>query len=147
MKKIFVYILTAAALTFVSCDKIFDSLEGDLSKMDAETLAGSTAGLDRLMASLYSNIPMGAFAEGDKNTVIANDSNTSGSYSGGVYTNSVWNYTNLRDINMFLQTLETAKEKNVVTEDEYEHYTTEITGDVGVVSFTRGALLMTESRD
>ena len=122
MKKIFVYILTAAALSFVSCDKIFDSLEGDLTKMDAETLAGSTAGLDRLMASLYSNIPMGAFAEGDKNTVIANDSNTSGSYSGGVYTNGVWNYTNLRDINMFFQTLETAKEKNVVTEDDYKTY-------------------------
>lgn len=122
MKKIFVYILTAAALTFVSCDKIFDSLEGDLSKMDAETLAGSTAGLDRLMASLYSNIPMGAFAEGDKNTVIANDSNTSGSYSGGVYSSSVWNYTYVRDINMFLQTLETAKEKSVVTEEEYNTY-------------------------
>ena len=121
MKKIFVYIFSAvAALALVSCDKIFDNLEGDLTKMDAETLAGSTAGLDRLMASLYSNLPMGAFAEADKNTVIANDSNTSGSYSGGV--SGTWNYTNLRDINMFFQTLEIAKENGVVSGDDYNAY-------------------------
>ena len=42
MKKIFVYILSAvAALVLVSCDKIFDNLEGDLTKMDAEALSGS----------------------------------------------------------------------------------------------------------
>ena len=121
MKKIFVYILSAvAALALVSCDKIFDSLEGDLTKMDADALAGSTAGLDRLMASLYSNIPMGAFAEADKNTLIANDSNTSGSYSGGV--SGSWDYTYVRDINMFFQTLEIAKENSVVSGDDYNAY-------------------------
>ena len=84
MKKIFVYILTAAALSFVSCDKIFDSLEGDLTKMDAETLAGSTAGLDRLMSTLYQSIPMGAFSEGEKSTPNANETSGGSGYSGGV---------------------------------------------------------------
>ena len=80
MKKIFTYILAAfLVLGLSSCDKIFDNLEGDLTKMSAEDLASSTAGLDRLMSSLYSSIPMGAFAEADKNTPIANDSQTSGS--------------------------------------------------------------------
>lgn len=123
MKKIFYILITAVtALSLASCDKLFDNLEGDLTKMGAEDLASSTAGLDRLMSSLYASIPMGAFAEGDKQTVIANDSNTSGSYSGGVYTNNVWNYTYVRDINMFLQTLETAKENSVVSEAQYNAY-------------------------
>lgn len=121
MKKIFVYFISAvAALALVSCDKIFDNLEGDLSKMDAEALSSSTAGLDRLVANLYSSLPMGAFAEADKNTEIANDSNTSGSYSGGV--SGSWDYTYVRDINMFFQTLEKAKENNVVTGDDYNAY-------------------------
>ena len=121
MKKIFVYILSAvAALTLASCDKIFDNLEGDLTKMDAEALSGSVAGLDRLMASLYASIPMNAFAELDKQTAIANDSNTSGSYSGGV--NGSWDYTYVRDINMFFKVLEQAKENAVVSGDEYNSY-------------------------
>ena len=125
MKKIFLSIITVVAtLSFASCDKLFDSLEGDLTMMSADDLSSSTAGLDRLMSSLYSNIPMGAFAEMDKQTIIANDSNTSGSYSGGVFTNSgnVWNYTNVRDINMFFQTLEKAKENKVVSDSEYNAY-------------------------
>ena len=121
MKKIFVYILSVvAALALVSCDKIFDSLEGDLTKMSGEDLSGTTAGLDRLLANLYASIPMGAFAEADKNTVIANDSNTSGSYSGGV--SGSWDYTYVRDINMFFKTLEQAKENSVVSESEYNSY-------------------------
>ena len=39
MKKIFTYIFTASiVLGLASCDKIFDSLEGDLSKMYADEL-------------------------------------------------------------------------------------------------------------
>lgn len=121
MKKIFIYIISAvASLALVSCDKIFDSLEGDLTKMEAEQFAASKAGLDRLMANLYASIPMGAFAEADKNTLIANDSNTSSGYSGGV--SGLWDYTYVRDINMFLKTLELAKENSVVSSDEYNSY-------------------------
>ena len=127
MKKILYFVITAVTvLSLASCDKLFDSLEGDLTKMSADDLSSTTAGLDRLMSSLYANLPMGAFAEMDKQTIIANDSNTSGSYSGGVFTNSsgggVWNYTNVRDINMFFQTLEKARENKVVSDSEYNAF-------------------------
>ena len=46
MKKIFTYITALFfALSLVSCDKIFDSLEGDLSKMTEGDLTSSEAGL------------------------------------------------------------------------------------------------------
>ena len=121
MKKIVIYILTAvAALSLASCDRIFDSLEGDLTKMEADQFAASTAGLDRLMANLYASLPMGAFAEADKNTPNANDSASSGSYNGGV--SGMWDYVAVRDVNMFFQTLEIAKANSVVSEAEYKAY-------------------------
>lgn len=121
MKKIFTIILSAvAALSLVSCDGIFDKLEGDLTKMEAEQFAASTAGLDRLIANLYASIPMGAFAEADKNTPNANDSASSGSYNGGV--SGMWDYVAIRDVNMFFQTLEIAKENSVVSEAQYKAY-------------------------
>lgn len=120
MKKIFVYILAVASLAFVSCDKIFDNLEGDLTKMEADQFSASPAGLESLMSTLYVSMPMGAFAEADKNTAIANDSNTSGSYSGGV--SGMWDYTYVRDINKFFQILEEAKEKQVISEDQYNDF-------------------------
>ena len=52
MKKIFTYIFTVSiVLGLASCDKLFDSLEGDLSKMYAEELTATEAGMDRLLAS------------------------------------------------------------------------------------------------
>ena len=113
MKKIFTYILSASiALGLTSCDKIFDSLEGDLTKMSAADLTATEAGLDRLMSTLYQSMPMGAFDEGEKNTPNANDSAGGSGYSGGV--SGQWNYTYVRDINFFIQSIEEAKEKEVI---------------------------------
>ena len=69
MKKIISY-LTIGLLTLgaVSCDKIFDNLEGDLTKLSGDYLAESEAGLSRMMAALYDALPMGAFSEYEKNT-------------------------------------------------------------------------------
>ena len=48
MKRILSYIFAATiVLGFSSCDKIFDSLEGDLSKMYADQLTATEAGIDR----------------------------------------------------------------------------------------------------
>ena len=59
MKKVFIYIMTAVlSFGMTSCDKIFDNLEGDLSKMTAENLLSSEAGLKGLLANLYNNIPI-----------------------------------------------------------------------------------------
>ena len=122
MKKIFAYILAASVvvLGFTSCDKIFDDLEGDLTKMSAADLTATEAGLDRLMSALYQSIPMGAFAEADKNTPNANDSAGGSSYSGGV--SGMWSYSYVRDINFFIQSIEEAKDKGVISEATYKTY-------------------------
>ena len=123
MKKIFTCILAASIVFgFTSCEKVFDSLEGDLTKMSAADLTATEAGLDRLMSTLYQSIPMGAFSELDKNTPIANDSAGGSGYTGGVYTNSVWNYTYVRDINFFLQSIDEALEKGIISQATYDSY-------------------------
>ncbi len=122
MKKFFTYIIAASiVLGFASCDKIFDSLEGDLNKMSAEDMTSTEAGLDRLMSTLYQSIPMGAFAEAEKNTPNANDGNSNNNgYTGGVSGN--WNYTYVRDINFFIKSIEEAKEKGIISEATYKEY-------------------------
>ena len=121
MKKIFTFIAIAvAALSLASCDKIFDNLEGDLSKMSAEDLMSTEAGLDRLLANLYSYIPMGAYSGAEKNTPNANDSATSGAYGQNI--SSFWNYTVVRDVNSFIIALESAKDKGIISEAQYKTY-------------------------
>lgn len=121
MKKIFYFISTVVlALGITSCDAIFDSLEGDLNKMSADDLVSSEAGLDRLMANLYSAIPMGAFAELDKNT--PNATSTDGSQGLSNTITGFWNYTTMRSINMFIENLEAAKEKGTISEAVYKSY-------------------------
>ena len=118
MKKIFTYILGASiVLGLASCDKLFDSLEGDLTKMSAADLTATEAGLDRLMSTLYQSIPMGAFSEGEKNTPNANESSGGSGYSGGVGGN--WNYTYVRDINFFIKSIDEAKEAGTITDGTY----------------------------
>ena len=58
MKKIFAFILIAGlSLGISSCDKFFDSMEGDLSKVAAEDLLNTENGLLSLLANLYSALP------------------------------------------------------------------------------------------
>lgn len=125
MKKIFTCIFTASiVLGLASCDKIFDSLEGDLSKMYADELTATEAGMDRLLASLYSNIPMNPFAEAEKNTIHAGETSGNTSISGGV--SSFWNYTAIRDMNSFIKQIDAAKERGVISEEAYNNYLGEV---------------------
>ena len=118
MKKIFSYILGASlVLGLVSCDKLFDNLEGDLSKMSAADLTSTEAGLDRLMSTLYQSIPMGAFSENEKNTPNANETSGGSAYSGGV--SHSWDYTYVRDINFFIKSIEQAKDAETITPETY----------------------------
>lgn len=121
MKKIFTYLITAvAAISLVSCDKIFDSLEGDLSKMSAEDLTSSEDGFIRLLANLYAYIPMGAYESWDQSTPNATDCNTTdgnNAYGGGV--GGFWNYTVMRDVNSFIVAIDQAKEKGTLSESAY----------------------------
>ena len=122
MKKVFIYIM-AAALSFglTSCDKIFDNLEGDLSKVGAETLLSSEAGLKGILANLYGYIPMGELSSADRSTFFAQSSRDVPSY-GKSGIPSWWNYTQMRSINKFLEALDSALEKKIITESNYKIY-------------------------
>ena len=75
MKKIFRYILIAGlSLGLMSCDKFFDNMEGDLSKVKAEDLMASNSGFLALLANLYSNLPDMSMSSSDQNTMFANAS-------------------------------------------------------------------------
>ena len=76
MKKIS-FILSALlclSLTFTSCEALFDNLEGDLTKMTGEDMASSEAGIQMLLAEVYSYIPMNAYGYEDQYTMNAADS-------------------------------------------------------------------------
>ena len=123
MKKILSIIsVIALSFSFVACDAIFDNLEGDKSKLSGEYLASSEAGLSRMMASLYSSIPMGAFAEGDKSTDNAVDSH------GTAISNSspnFWNYTTMRSANQLIKIVEQSYENGNINETLRDLYIAE----------------------
>ena len=73
MKKIFIYILIAGlSLGLSSCDKFFDNMEGDLSKVAADDLLNSENGLLALLANLYSNLPGVSLSDNDKYQMFGN---------------------------------------------------------------------------
>ena len=122
MKKIFKYIALAAVSTLAlsSCDSIFDGLEGDKSKVDNSTMFGSEAGIVRVLSSLYQYIPMGAFSDSDKQTMMANASRDVQSYSRSI--NTFWDYTKMRTINKFIVDVQEAYENGVIKQDALNAY-------------------------
>ncbi|MCF0185494.1 MAG: RagB/SusD family nutrient uptake outer membrane protein [Bacteroidaceae bacterium] len=122
MKKIFtLFAAIAMVLSTVSCDKIFDNLEGDLTKMSDKDLLSSEPGIQRLLAALYSYIPMGAFTSGDQSTFFS-AGRVGGKYSYGSAHTTWWNYTQMRSINKFLENLEEAKTAGTINEIQYKTY-------------------------
>ena len=117
MKKIFKYIALAAvaSVSLMSCDKLFDNLEGDKSKIDSEAMFRSEAGIVRVLANLYGYMPMSAFSTNDESTFFANASRAKQDYSPSV--SSFWNYTQIRSINKFLVDVEAAYKNGVITEE------------------------------
>ena len=95
MKKIFAYILIAGlTLGITSCDKFFDDMEGDLSKVAAEDLLNSENGLLALLANLYSSLPSVSMSDNDKYQMFGNGARDVPSY--GNTTAGFWNYTSVR---------------------------------------------------
>ena len=117
MKRIFKYIaLSILCAGLVSCDKFFDSMEGDLSKVDAETMVSTQSGLLSLLANLYNGMPMNAFpGADDRYQMFANGSRDVPAYGGTIA--SFWGYGQIRAVNKFLEALESAQEKGVIDED------------------------------
>ena len=112
MKKIFKYTFAIVlGLSLCSCDKLFDSLEGDLTKMSEEDMTSSQAGMEKLLSDVYNSIPMDAFNTKDQNTTLASYSKGCG-YSMDV--TGFWNYTKMRSINYFIQQVDEALEKKAI---------------------------------
>ena len=121
MKRFFKYIAFSLLCAGVvcSCDKFFDTMEGDLSKVDANTLVATQSGLQSLLANLYSGLGMG-FSTGDQGQLFANGSRSTPAY--GSTTSSFWNYETIRSINKFLEALDDAQEKGIIDEATKKAY-------------------------
>ena len=133
MKKL-LYILSAfvcLSLTVTSCDALFDNLEGDLTKLSGEDLASSEAGITRLLAQVYSYIPMNAFGVEDQYTMNACDSHggdygfNSNPYYGMYGIQTFWNWSAIRTINQFMQTAEEAGKAGTLTDAQAKKYIAE----------------------
>ncbi len=121
MKKIFRLILgLGLAFGLSSCDAMFDNMEGDLSKMTGDDMLSSEAGVQRVLANLYSNLPMGAFSTNDQNTLFANGSRSTPSYTNSV--TGFWNYDQIRVVNMFIENLHIPLENKVITQETHDSY-------------------------
>ena len=118
MKKIIKYTLAIVlGLSVCSCDMLFDSLEGDLTRMSEEDMTSSQAGLEKLLSDVYSAIPMDAFNTKDQNTTLATYSKGA---DYGVDVTGFWNYTRMRSINYFIQLVDKALEKNAINQATHD---------------------------
>ena len=114
MKKILKYTLAIVlGLGLCSCDKLFDSLEGDLTRMSEDDMTSSQGGMERLLSDVYNTIPMDAFNTKDQSTMLATYSK-SNDYS--INVTGFWNYTRMRSINSFIQKVDVALEKKSINE-------------------------------
>ena len=114
MKKVFKYIFAIVlGLSLCSCDKLFDSVEGDLSKMSGEDMVSSQAGLERILSDVYNSIPMDAFNTKEKNTLLGTSSRAT-DYS--IDVSGFWNYTKMRSINNFIRLLDEAFDKQIISQ-------------------------------
>ena len=121
MKKIFIYILIAGlSLGLSSCDKFFDSMEGDLSKVAADDLLNSENGLLALLANLYSNLPGVSLSDNDKYQMFGNGARDVPSYGNTV--SSFWNYTAVRAVNNFLQAVEDCRANGILDDQTADKY-------------------------
>ena len=123
MKKIFKYILIAGlTLGFTSCDKFFDSMEGDLSKVAADDLLQTENGLLSLLADLYANLANCGVSmnDNDKYQMFGNGARDVPSYGSTV--SGFWNYTNVRAVNVFLNAVEDCRAKGVLDNATADHY-------------------------
>ena len=121
MKKIFKYILLVGlCFGLASCDKFFDNMEGDLSKVAAEDLLTSDNGLLALLANLYSNLPGVSLNDNDKYQMFGNGARDVPSY--GSTTSGFWNYTAVRAVNKFLEAVEDCRASGVLDEASADAY-------------------------
>jgi len=133
MKKILINIIAILCLSLAttSCDKIFNNLEGDLTKMTGEDMVSSEAGIMKLLAQVYSYIPITAYPNTANFATSANEDfytfNAVDSHGGDYGFNNAayygvnglatfWNWTGIRAINSFIRDVNSAVSKGVILE-------------------------------
>ena len=133
MKKIFINIIAIISLSLAvtSCDKTFDNLEGDLTKMTGEDMVSSEAGIMRLLAQVYSYLPVTLFPNTTDFAATQNTDlytmNAVASHGGDKgFTNSAfygmngiktfWNWSGIRAINSFIADVTLAVSKGIILE-------------------------------
>lgn len=128
MKTILKYIAVAtlAIGTLSSCEGVFNSLEGDLTKMQAEDMFKNEAGIKRVLADIYNYIPMNAFAATDRSTFYANASRSAAGYGNDGVSN-FWNFTQMRSINLFMDNIKAAAERGTISAEAADTYLGEAT--------------------
>ena len=115
MKKIFKYTFAIVlALALGSCDKLFNSLEGDLTLMSEDDMISTQAGLERLLSDVYNTIPMDAFNTKDQHTTFASYSKAN-DYD--IAVTGFWDYTKMRSINSFIQKVDGALAMNAINKE------------------------------
>ena len=123
--------MTCLTFSFTSCEKLFDNLEGDLTKMTGEDMVSTEAGITRLLAQVYSYIPMNAYNYTDQYTMNATDSHggdygfNSNPYYGMYGINAFWNWSAIRTINAFIVNVQEAINRGVVAADSGKSYIAE----------------------
>ena len=121
MKKILAIILSAAlCFSLTSCDKFFDDMEGDLSKVAAEDLLSTESGLLALLANLYAALPGNGFSTGDQSQMFANGARSTPDYQST--TAGFWNYGAVRSANKFLEALDEALANRVIDAKTKAYY-------------------------
>ena len=115
MKKILKYTFAIVlALALGSCDKMFESLEGDLTRMSEEDMFYTQAGLERLLSHVYSTIPMDAFNTKDQHTTLATYSKAN-DYD--IAVTGFWDYKKMRSINQLIQKVDLSLEHKAINEE------------------------------
>lgn len=123
--------MTCLTFSFTSCEKLFDNLEGDLTKMTGEDMVSTEAGITRLLAQVYSYIPMNAYSYTDQYTMNATDSHggdygfNSNPYYGMYGINAFWDWSAIRTINAFIVNVQEAINRGVVAADSGKSYIAE----------------------
>jgi len=121
MKKIFGYILVAGlSFSLVSCDKFFDDMEGDLSKVAAEDLQSSENGMLALLANLYSSLPGMSMTDNDKYQMFGNTARDVPDYKNT--TPGFWDYRTIRAVHKFMEVVESARESGAIDDEKADAY-------------------------
>lgn len=121
MKNIFKYILIAGlSFGLVSCDKFFDNMEGDLSKVAAEDLQSSENGMLALLAKLYSNLPGVSMTDNDKYQMFGNTARDVPDYKNT--TPGFWDYKTIRAVNKFMEVVENAHKAGSIDDAKKDAY-------------------------